>query len=383
MISKPKVSIIIPCHNEEQAVQKCLDEIREVISIHNLDTEIVVVDNGSTDRSLEILKTNLGAFPQLNVICEPHLGYGSAYQKGFETAQGQYLFMADCDGTYSFKDIPRFLAELEKGYDLVVGNRFNSALLKGVMPWHHRYIGNPILSFITKLFFGIKIGDIHCGARAISRDALNKIVLYTTGMEFASEMIIKCARQGLKITEIPISYSKRIGISKLESFSDGWRHLRFILLYSPLVLFFIPGTILFLLGSVSLIIMYVASPNIFGLKLYVHPMFFSSILTIIGYQLIFFAGFARTYAITHLGDTDRFLEPLYKHITIEKAGFVGIILCLLGGFIYVYISVKWIGSGFGSLDEIRNSVLALTLVTLGVQTFFSAFMLSMLGIKER
>lgn len=380
---KPELSIIVPCLNEEDAIPVCIRQIKKTVHDNNLDVGVIFVDNASTDRSKEILEREMTTFPELRVVFEPHQGYGSAYLKGFSEAKGKYIFMADCDGTYDFSELPLFLEKLRAGADLVVGNRFSTKLKKGVMPWHHLYIGNPLLSFITRLFFKIRINDIHCGARAIRREALDKIVLYTKGMEFASEMIIKCARQKMNITEIPISYSKRIGTSKLNSFSDGWRHLRFLLLYSPLFLFFIPGAIMFSVGLLSLSAMYFFEIKVFGVQLYFHPMFLSSLILSSGYQLILFAGFARTYAITHLGDHDSFLEPLYKKITIEKAGALGLVTIGIGCSIYLYIFIKWLDSGFGSLDEIKNSIVALTLLTLGIQTFFSAFMLSILGIKEK
>ncbi len=396
-----EVSIVVPCFNEEQAIQICIDQIKKTIQRYSLRAEIIFINNASTDTSGEILQANKATCKELIVVDEPNVGYGSAYLAGLKIAKGEYIFMADCDGTYDFREIPHFIDRLrgykisntcsethkteenKTGADLVVGNRFAKKPKDGVMPWHHQYIGNPLLSFLTRIFFKIEIHDIHCGARAIRRSAFENIVLYTRGMEFASEMIVKCAKKGMKIEEIPITYSARIGTSKLNSFSDGWRHLRFILLYSPLILFLLPGFIMFLLGLVSMCVLYFTTPHIFGLQLYVHPMFFSSLLMIVGYELILFAGFARTYAITHLGDRDSFLEPVYQKITIEKAGLLGIILSFTGGFIYVFIFAKWIRSGFGSLNEIKNGVVALTLITLGIQTFFSAFMFSILGIKEK
>ena len=251
------------------------------------------------------------------------------------------------------------------------------------MPWLHRYLGNPFLSFLTRELFKIKIKDIHCGARAISRAALEKITLHTTGMEFASEMIIKAAKAGLKITEVPIVYQPRIGESKLKSFPDGWRHLRFMLLYSPNFLFLVPGAILFSLGAVLMAYFYFFSPKFIGVQLYVHPMFLFAVLIMVGYQIMFFAFFSRIYAVTYLGDKDRSIEYFFQKITLEKAGIFGLLLFLGGAALYLYIFSKWLHSGFGSLDEIKNSIVALTLVVLGIQTFFSAFMFSVLGIKER
>jgi hypothetical protein len=251
------------------------------------------------------------------------------------------------------------------------------------MPWHHFYIGNPALSFFVKLFFNIKINDIHCGARAITKSALNKITLYTSGMEFASEMIIKSAKSNLRITEIPISYKKRLGESKLNSFADGWRHLRFILLYSPLVLFLLPGIILFFLGVFFTILFYFSNPNILGYQFYFHPMFISATMIIVGYQLMFFAGFARVYAITHLGEVDKRIEKILHYITIEKAGLAGLLMLFLGLSFLAYILIIWIKSDFSSINQVKNLITVLVLVVTGVQTISSAFMLSILGIKEK
>ncbi len=380
--NKEKVSIILPCKNEEQALQKCLDEIKETININHLNAEVIVVNNGSIDSSRVILTNNLQSFPELRIIDQKIDGYGMAYLKGFEEAQGEYIFMADADGTYSFKDIPRFFDEIKKGNDLIIGNRFTSSFSKNSMPFLHR-VGNPILSLITRFFFKVKINDIHCGERMITKKALSQIVLYTAGMEFASEMIIKAARQKLKISEIDVSYGKRLGESKLKTFSDGWRHLRFILLYSPFFLFMLPGIILFFIGLISMFFLYFFEIKIFGIQFYIHPMFFSSLLILAGYQIIFFAGFAKIYAITHLGDENKLVSKLFQYITIEKAGLAGILIAIIGVIIYISIFIKWVSSGFGSLNEIKNSIISLTLITIGIETLFSAFMLSIVGIKEK
>jgi glycosyltransferase involved in cell wall biosynthesis len=342
-----------------------------------------VVDNNSNDRSVEIIKNKQNTFPELILVQENREGYGLAYLKGFSVATGSYIFMADADNSYDFLEINKFIASLKSGSDLVVGNRFAGKMVREAMPWLHRYLGNPFLSFLVKLLFKVKINDIHCGARAISKEALAKITLYTGGMEFASEMIIKASRQRLAISEVPISYRPRLGYSKLHSLTDGWRHLRFILLYSPLFLFLLPGLILFFSGLIATLIFYFFSPKIFGIQLYVHPLFFFSVMIILGYQLIIFSGFSKIYAITHLGDSHSLLESFFKRLTIEKAGFLGIAMALTGVIIYGNIFFNWVDSGFSSLNEIKNSIIALTCSILGVQTFFSAFMLSILGIKEK
>lgn len=383
-LKEPELSIILPCRNEEQALPLCLTQIKETIQKNNLNAELLISDS-STDGSLEVIKHFVRQNPgQLNIKIIKHNkeGYGIAYLEAFKHAKGKYVFMADCDGTYTFSEIPNFLNTLKQGYDFVIGNRFSKQIEKGAMPWSHKYIGNPILSGLLRIFFKTPVRDSHCGMRAISKQALDRLNLQTTGMEFASEMVMKALKNNLKIKQLPISYKKRIGESKLNTFSDGWRHLRFMLLYSPLFLFFIPGLILFLIGLGSLIWFYFTNPTIFGAIFYTHPMFLSSLLTIIGYQLIFFALFAKTYAITHLNEKSP-LEKIFKHISIEKAGLIGILLTAVGIIIYIFILVKWISSGFGSLNQIKNSILALTLIIIGIQTISSGFMLSILGIKEK
>lgn len=372
-----ELSIILPCRNEEQSLDFCLKQIKETIKKNKMDAEIIVSDS-SSDRSPEIAKKN-----KVILVKHNREGYGNAYLEGVKHSKGKYIFMADCDGTYDFTEIPNFLNYLKQGYDFVIGDRFKGGMEKGAMPWTHRYIGNPVLSSLLRLFFHTKVHDVHCGIRAISRNALNKLNLQTTGMEFASEMVIKAVKNNLKIKQIPANYYKRKGKSKLKSLADGWRHLRFMLLYSPFFLFFIPGIILFLLGILSLVWFYFGNPEFFGIKLFYHPMFISSLLSIIGYQLIIFAVFAKTYAITHLKEESRMMNKLYRYLTIENASFAGLGIILLGILIYIFILIKWINTNFGSLDEIKNSLLALTLITLGLQTIFSSFMLSILGIKEK
>ncbi len=380
---KPEISVVLPCLNEESGISFCLDEIKKTISDNKLSAEVIVVDNNSNDKSVEIINNYQINFPELKLVTEKKEGYGFTYLKGLETANGEYIFMADSDGTYKFSDIPLFIEKLKGGADLVVGNRFSNKLSRKKMPWINYYIGNPFLSSLVRLFFKVKITDIHCGARAIRKSALKKISLYTGGMEFASEMIIKAAKRDLIIQEIPIEYRPRIGQSKLRSLTDGWRHLRFILLYSPLFLFFIPGVILFLLGIVLTSLLYFSSPNIFGVQFYVHPMFLFSLMMILGYQLILFSGFSKIYAITHLGDNNTLIENLFKHITIEKAGLIGFIIAFLGAIIYLSIFIGWLKSGFGAISEIKESIIGLSLLILGMQTFFAAFMFSILGIKNK
>lgn len=375
--NNPELSIVLPCRNEEKALQKCLSQIKKVIVKNNLYVEIIVSDS-STDSCPIIAKKN-------NVVLVKHdkEGYGIAYLEGFKQAKGKYIFMADCDGTYDFNEIPLFLKYLREGYDFVIGNRFAYNLEKGVMPWSHKYIGNPILSGILRIFFGTNIKDSHCGMRALSKEALDRLNLGTSGMEFASEMVVKATKKKLMIKELPIKYYPREGESKLNSFKDGWRHLRFMLLYSPLFLFFMPGIILFIIGLETLFWFYFGAPRILGIRLYYHPMFISSLFIIIGYQLMIFSAFSKIYSITHLHEKNDFVERMFRLITLERSIVIGSLILLVGLIIYLYIFISWIKSGFGSLNEIKNSILALTMITLGIQTIFSSFILSILGIKEK
>jgi len=378
----PEISIILPCRDEEKALGFCLQQIKNVVEQNKLFAEIIVSDS-SFDSSPEIIRK--AQIKQKNIILLKHdkEGYGVAYLEAFKIAKGKYIFMADADGTYDFTKIPEFIKELKRGSDLVIGDRLSGKIEKGAMPFMNRCMGTPILSFVLKLFFKAKIKDSQSGMRAMKKKTLEKLGLQTTGMEFASEMIMKALKNNLKIKEIPVDYYKRIGQSKLKPFSDGWKHLRFMLLYSPLFLFFVPGIIIFLLGLLSMLWIYLWSPQIFGIKLFYHPMFFSSALIIIGYQLIIFSAFAKIYSLNHLNEHDTTLEKLFKYITIERASIVGLLISFFGALIYFFIFERWISTNFGSLNEIKNSIIALTLVVLGVQTIFSSFMLSILGIKEK
>ncbi len=349
--AKPKVSIILPCQNEQAALAFCLQKIKSVIKENGILAEIIVSDS-STDKSPEIAKKE-------GVILLKHDkdGYGAAYLEAFKIAKGEHIFMADADGTYDFSEIPSFLKEL-KNFDFIIGNRFGGKIESNAMPFLNRYVGNPILSGILRIFFFTKIKDSHSGMRAVKKSALTKMRLQTTGMEFASEMVIKAIRNNLKIKEIPINYYHRKGQSKLRPFSDAWKHMRFMLLYSPLFLFFIPGILLFFFGLFTMLWPHISNKNFF----------ISALMTIIGYQLIVFSMFAKTYSIVHLREQSPLMDKLYRYITIEKASVLGIITAVFGIIIYFLLP---------------NYIISLTLITIGIQTIFSSFMLSILGIKEK
>ena len=370
------VSVVLPCRNEEETIGRCIKTIKEVFKRDKIEGEIIVSDS-STDRSSQIAKS-LGA----KVISHNKIGYGNAYLEGFKHAKGNYIIMGDSDETYNFQDIPKFLKEL-KNYDLIIGDRFNGFIHKNAMDTLHRYIGNPLLGFILRYLFKINVKDPHSGFRAIKKDKLDKLNLKANGMEFASEMMIKAHKNRLKIKEIPINYYPRKGYSKLNPFRDGWRHLRLMLLYSPDYLFLVPGLFLFLFGFIFTVILLFGSVNIFGVMLNIHPMVLSSLLTILGYQIILLGLYAKTYAVIHLKEKDKLVDLINKYINLERGSLIGLIVILIGIIIGIRIFYIWSENNFGALDQIRPAIFTLTLIVIGIQTIFSSFLLSILGLEQK
>lgn len=367
-----KISVILPCRNEEENIAMCIKKIKSALKGRNYE---IIVSDSSTDRSAEIAK-NLGA----KVIKHNLEGYGNAYLEGFKHANGNIIILGDADNTYDFLEIPKLLKYINN-YDLILGRR--KFIQKRAMSDLNRYIGNPILSFLLRLLFNAKVKDVHTGFRVIKKEKLEKLNLRTTGMEFASEMIIKSIKNKLKIKEVPVHYHKRKGISKLRGFRDGWKHLRFMLLYSPLFLFLIPGLVMFLFGILSMIMLYFDLVIIGNFRFYYHPMFVSSLLIILGFQLITFSLFAKTYAVTHLGEKNLTINLIDKIFTIEKSIIIGSLIFSVGLVTGLYVLFTGITSGFGELQEIKISIITLTLLFIGMQVIFSSFMLSILGIKEK
>ena len=380
--SKVFLSIVLPCLNEEKAINICLDSLAEVLKEFPCETELIIVDNNSSDNSSVLASARAHKFSNFKLIKEGRRGYGFSYLAGFKIARGDLIFMADLDDTYDFKEIPDFIKKINEGFDLIVGNRFTKKLKKESMVFSHRYIGNPFLSFLVRFFFKVKIKDIHCGARLFKRKSLEELDLRAGGMEFASEMIVKSAKQRKRIGEIDINYRPRLGESKLNSWRDAWRHLRFILLYSPLATFFIPGFSLFFIVFIFLILFSFSDPVFFGFHFFVHPMFIFSLMLILAYQIILFGFFSKIYAINHLGDKNKFIEKLFSIFNLEKGMLFSFILILLGIFIFLSIFLTWLNNGFIDLSEIKRSIIALTILVLGLQSFFATFMLSILGIKN-
>jgi glycosyltransferase involved in cell wall biosynthesis len=373
------ISIVLPCLNEEEAIGGCIDTIQAIISAQKLNAEIVVVDNASTDRSAAIAREH-GA----RVVSQPTRGYGNAYLKGFAEAQGEYIVMADADNTYDFNEITSFIQPLREGYDLVMGNRFAGRMAKGAMTWSHRYIGNPILSGMLNFFFHTGIRDAHCGMRAFTKTAYQRMRLRTGGMEFASEMVINASKAGLKITERPIAYHPRIGDSKLHTLRDGWRHLRFMLLYSPTHLFLLPGMLMMLVGFVALSLLLPGPFPLFGHRWDVHAMVLACLITLLGYEIVTLGLFARFYSLTeHLdGERDRLLQRLNRLFTLERGLAVGALITAVGIAIDGFVFTQWLAVQLGPLNEVRPAIYATTLIAIGVQTMFGAFFLSLLQLRK-
>ncbi|MBM3235913.1 glycosyltransferase [Candidatus Poribacteria bacterium] len=371
-----ELSIVMPCLNEEATIAACIQKARADLKKMGVSGEIIVADNGSKDSSVEIAES-LG----VRVVHQPIRGYGAAYLAGIAAARGRYIVIGDSDNTYDFSELDKFLEPLRNGYELVMGTRLKGEILEGAMPWLHRYIGNPILTGILNILFRAGVSDAHCGMRAFTKEAYEKMSLRTTGMEFASEMVIKAAKAKLNITEVPITYYPREGESKLRSFRDGWRHLRFMLLYSPTHLFLIPGFILFLFGFIGTLLLLPRPLKIGGRFYDIHVMTLTSLLALLGFQVMLLGLYARTYAIvSSLERKDRLIEWIWKHFNLEKGCLLGAASFALGFIVDAFVAYKWVKSGFGALDEVRTALFALLLMALGAQIIFSSFFGSILGI---
>jgi glycosyltransferase involved in cell wall biosynthesis len=373
---QPEVSVVIPCLNEAATIEECVHRARRALDANGLAGEVIVADNGSEDGS-----GRLAAAAGAQVVYEPERGYGSAYLAGLRAARGRYVVMADADLTYDFDEIPRFVAELEDGADMVIGNRMRN-IHPGAMPWHHRYIGNPLLSGFLNLLFRTGVDDAHCGMRALRRDVLSRLDLRTTGMEFASEMVIRATKEKLDVRQFAIEYHPRGGESKLSSFRDGWRHLRFLLVHSPNHLFILPGAVMAAIGwLVELVV--VAHVAVFGREWDIHALIAGALLAIVGTQVVALGICAHAYGTYFMGERDRWFDRMRARYRLEHGLLLGGGIAFAGFVIGVIIVADWINHGFGRLSEERLAVLAATLIIVGIQIFFSSFLLSILGLRRR
>jgi glycosyltransferase involved in cell wall biosynthesis len=371
----PLVSVVIPCLNEAGNIERCVLAALAGLNGINGEGEVIVVDNRSEDES-----ARLAAEAGARVVKEWRRGYGRAYLAGFEAARGRYIVMADADLTYDFGEIPHFVSELEAGAELVMGDRMDN-IQPGAMPWLHRYVGNPILTGILNLFFRTGVKDAHCGMRALRRDVLPRLQLRTGGMEFASEMVIRAAKEKLRIAEFPITYHPRGGQSKLSSFRDGWRHLRFLLVHSPLHLFIVPGTLLAGLGA--LIVAFVGSGLDFGRAWGIHALIGGALLMIVGTQVLALGLCAHAYGTYFMGERDPWFDRMRRRFRLEHGLLLGGAFMLVGLVAGGVIVATWISNGFGSLADEKLAVIAATLLIVGIQIFFSSFLISILGLRRR
>lgn len=376
----PEVSVVMPCLNEEETIGVCVEKVLKAFNDFNIKGEIIVSDNGSTDRSIEIA-SSFGE--RVRVVHQPRKGYGSAYLKGLDNARGRFIVIGDSDDSYDFYELQRLLKPLkEEGFDMVIGSRFKGQILPGAMPWANRYIGNPILSGMLRILFRTNISDSHSGFRSFTKEAYEKMALRTTGMEFASEIIVSAVRNNLKIKEIPIRYHPRKGVSKLNPLRDAWRHVRFMLLYSPDYIFLIPGGLIFAIGFAGLMFFFEGPVRIFGHIYEFHAMIFSSMLVLLGFQILNFGFCAKTYALVEGFERKRgAFARLYKFFTLERGILFGAALVGAGAVMSLSIVQKWIT--FGSFSQEGRELFAFTLVLIGAQTVFSSFLISLLGLKEK
>jgi glycosyltransferase involved in cell wall biosynthesis len=375
------VSVVIPCLNEANSIQFCVEKAIHAFRETGLRGEVVVADNGSTDGSIEIAE-NLGA----RVVHVTQRGYGAALRAGVEASRGAFIIMGDADDSYDFGEVPRFVEMWRQGYDVVMGNRFRGEIKPGAMPWHHKYIGNPGLSTVLNLFFHAGIGDSHCGMRGFTRAVYDRMDLRSTGMEFASEFVIKAAQLRAKVTEIPITLwpDKRGRPPHLRSFRDGWRHLRFMLLYAPNWLFVLPGASLVVLG-LFLVFWLLPGQRVVTARitLDVHTMIFGVIFTLLGVQILSIGAFAKVFSYAERFDRGNVsLKRLLTHVSLESGLLIGGALALAGFAGCGWVVWGWVTSGFGPLQAVRNVLFWSMWLFIGIQVIFASFFLSMLGISR-
>jgi glycosyltransferase involved in cell wall biosynthesis len=369
------VSIVIPCLNEAESISQCVTSALRVLDANGIYGEVIVVDNGSEDGSASLARS-AGAL----VVEEPRRGYGSAYLAGFAAARGDYVVMIDADLTYDFEEIPRFVDELDAGGELVMGNRMQ-AVEPGAMSLLSK-IGNPILSGFLNFLFRTPVGDAHCGMRAVRRDVLATLALQATGMELASEMVIRAARAKLDIRELSIALHPREGESKLSPFRDGWRHLRLMLVYHPSFLFFLPGILTSVFGAILMALVF-AHASLFGHTFLLHTLIGGSLLVVVGAQLLGFGLCGRSYAVHQLGDEDAMFTRFGPRVRLEHGLLLGLALGVVGVSLGSVIIGRWVADGLGSLAEEKLMILAATLMIVGMQVFFTSFLLSLLGLRRR
>ena len=380
----PELSVVMPCLNESRTLGTCIQKALAAIERLGVRGEVIIADNGSTDGS-QSLARSLGA----QVVSITSRGYGSALRGGIAAARGKYVIMGDSDDSYDFTQLGDFVAKLNEGYDLVMGNRYHGEIRRGAMPFLHRFLGNPVLSWIGRLFFGCPVGDFQCGLRAFRKDAIERLELQTTGMEFSTEMVVKATLFELRIIEIPTTLSPdgRDRPPHLRTWRDGWRYLRFLLLYSPRWLFLYPGAILFLLGTAVGLWLLPGPRTIGGVTFDYQTLLFCAMAILIGFQSINFAVFTKTFAVTeHLVPEDLRLTKAFRYVTLETGLTLGIMLIVAGAATWIFGLSYWRSHHFGALDPdktLRIVIPGFVSLTLGIEIVLSSFFISVLGMGRR
>jgi len=379
-----KLSILMPCLNEAETLEICIKKANQWISRSKIDCEIIIADNGSTDGSQAIAIAN-GA----RVVSVFQKGYGSALYHGVKAAQGEFVIMGDSDDSYDFSQLDAFIKKLEDGYDLVMGNRFLGGINKGAMPWKNRYVGNPILTWIGRMLFHCQAKDFHCGLRGFSKSAFEKMDLRTTGMEFASEMVIKASLFGMRVTEVPTTLS-RDGRSRpphLRPWRDGWRHLRFMLLFSPKWLFLFPGLFILGISTLAYILLALGPVHIYSVEFDIHTLFYAQAGMIIGYLTIAFGMIIRLFGMREgLLQNNVWLRNLNSYPLLELGGMIGICLTILGILIGSYALNSWRLLEFGNLNDhvvLRIVSISTTFIIFGAITILISLIMGFLALPTR
>jgi glycosyltransferase involved in cell wall biosynthesis len=378
-----EISIVMPCLNEAETLATCIQKARRAIDRDGLAAEIIVADNGSTDGS-QVIARELGA----RVVPVERKGYGSALIGGIDATRGRFVIMGDADDSYDFTAIAPLIDKLRAGSDLVVGNRFMGGIEAGAMPWSHRWVGNPVLTLISRIFFHTPVGDMHCGLRGFRKDAYQRMRLRATGMEFSSEMVIKASLKRMHIAEVPVTLRPdgRSRPPHLRTWRDGWRHLRFMLLFSPRWLFLYPGIAVFAAGLIVGAALEIGPVKIGSIAFDIHTLLLSGFACLIGYQLVVFAVFTKVFAMREgFHPPNATYRAWFRHVKLETGLAIGALMLVLGLAGIIVAVVSWQAAGFGSLDPrltMREIIPAAVLLTLGVQTISVSFFLSILGMDD-
>lgn len=372
------VSVVLPCLNEEGSVAACVKHARTWFERSGLRGEVIVVDNGSTDRSREEAE-RAGA----RVIEERRRGYGAAHRRGFEESRGDIIVMADADATYDLLQLDPLIEPLRQGYDMTVGNRMDS-MSPGAMTWSHRFIGTPAISLLLRLFAGSRLGDSQCGLRAFTREAYERMDLRSTGMELASEMILKASRRGLKVAERPVPYAVRVGESKLNTFRDGWRHLRFLLVHSPMFLFLIPGLVLSVLGLLALAITLGASSGITVGSLTWQPVFAGAILLSVGTNSLVIGMASHMYAVSRgILEEDGLARAFRRHVSLERVLALAAVPLAIGVGLDGLLFLRWIGGAPFGVPAVGTAAVAQSGIIVGANLVLGGFLLALIEVDER